>query len=665
MKKHNQGLKFAIVLLIGLLFSEMVTAMYLTESINFNCFFDVGNLYDIYSGNYRISRGQWFYDEGAKLIRIEGEEANCYLAVKSKQKNWNYLCLEIQRLSGEGQWQIQFLGQDGKLLYTQEPEIVDGRNILPMQEGEVYAINIVVRAPSSFSITGIQLREKLQNFEWSQVPWTYIRVLMSYFMMVFLIYAMVRYYRGTEYSVRRKWLWIEALQGFYIQILEHLGEVFQAVPAKGKPGLRKFLFLASMLNVYFTLKWWGSGDILLRRRQVMVLAGCLILIALLSWEGKKKRVSWGNPLASAWGVLWLMAMASTFVVEKGAGNAGIFMFLAMGPFYMAWNSMKRPEFLIRDFLTVMRWFYWAGSVFCIFFRAYMPGIRYTGLFTNTNYFSGYLATMNIAFLVCLDENLGKKKLKNRELVENVLGLVTIWGFLQMTESLTSTAAYIMEWIVFLWKQFPNEKRAVYWRNLKKVLAVSFCCVVIVGLFGRWCLTNVPKMWELKFENEEYQPMTGQGSLSLVVEASEQQNDTNISDRLLQKLSTGEWDTLFTGRVEVWKAFIRNWNLFGHYSNQEVFDGRYMHAHNIILQMMNDYGIFIAVPYVVMLYYSVKYGIKAIFHRERMNLFFLLATVNYIVQGLAENIATPYALISWLAYYIALGGLFPQPEEAGM
>ena len=160
-------------------------------------------------------------------------------------------------------------------------------------------------------------------------------------------------------------------------------------------------------------------------------------------------------------------------------------------------------------------------------------------------------------------------------------------------------------------------------------------------------------------------MTGQGSLSLVVEASEQQNDTNISDRLLQKLSTGEWDTLFTGRVEVWKAFIRNWNLFGHYSNQEVFDGRYMHAHNIILQMMNDYGIFIAVPYVVMLYYSVKYGIKAIFHRERMNLFFLLATVNYIVQGLAENIATPYALISWLAYYIALGGLFPQPEEAGM
>ena len=95
MKKHNQGLKFAIVLLIGLLFSEMVTAMYLTESINFNCFFDVGNLYDIYSGNYRISRGQWFYDEGAKLIRIEGEEANCYLAVKSKQKNWKLLMGEI------------------------------------------------------------------------------------------------------------------------------------------------------------------------------------------------------------------------------------------------------------------------------------------------------------------------------------------------------------------------------------------------------------------------------------------------------------------------------------------------------------------------------------------------------------------------------------------
>ena len=43
----------------------------------------------------------------------------------------------------------------------------------------------------------------------------------------------------------------------------------------------------------------------------------------------------------------------------------------------------------------------------------------------------------------------------------------------------------------------------------------------------------------------------------------------------------------------------------------------------------------------------------------MNLFFLLSTVNYIVQGLAEDVATPYLYISWLTYYIALGGMFHQ------
>lgn len=662
-KNSNWSLKFAIVLMIGLLFSEMVTAMYLTESINLDCFYNVGNLHEVYSEYYRKPGIQWFYDSDTKRIWTEGENASCYIDVKSGQKSWNYLCLEIEDLSGNGQWQIQFLDQDNNLLYVLDQEIHDGSNILQLQEGEIYAINIVVKDPSSFSIKRIQFRERLQNIEWNQAPWIYVRVLVFYFLIIFLFYGLVRYYRGTKYPVHKKGIWIETLQKFYTRIWESAGKLFQGIPQMGKPGLRKLLFLASLLTVYFTLIRLGRG-ILIQRRQVALLAVCLILIALLSWEGTKKAVDWRNPLVSAWVVLWLMAIVSEFVVEKKVENAGIFMLGVMAPFYIAWNSMKKPERLIRDFLTALRWFYWGGSVFCLFFRAFEPGIRYSGIYGNMNFFAGYLATANIAFLVCLDENLGRKKLKNHVLVENVLGLVTIWGFLQLTESITSLAAYIVEWVVFFWKQFPNEKQAVYWKNLRKVLAVSICCVAIVGIFGKWCLSNVPKIWEIEFEGEEYQPVTGRSSLTLVAEASEQGSDTSTSNRLLQKLNTGEWDTLFTGRVAVWKAYIRNWNLFGHYGNQEVLNGNTMHAHNIFLQMMNDYGVFIAVPYLIVLYYSLKYGIMAVFHKRKagMSLFCLLATVNYIVQGVAENVATPYVYISWLTYYIALGGMFSQPEE---
>ena len=146
--------------------------------------------------------------------------------------------------------------------------------------------------------------------------------------------------------------------------------------------------------------------------------------------------------------------------------------------------------------------------------------------------------------------------------------------------------------------------------------------------------------------------------SLKAEAAD---NTGVSRRVLDKIISGEWDFLFTGRTIVWKSYIRNWNLLGHSGYQECIDGKRMHAHNAVLQMVNNYGIFIVIPYVIMLYYSLKYGIKAVFHKKRvrMNLFFVLSSANYIVQGLAEDIATPYTLISWLMFYIALGGMFHQ------
>ena len=46
----------------------------------------------------------------------------------------------------------------------------------------------------------------------------------------------------------------------------------------------------------------------------------------------------------------------------------------------------------------------------------------------------------------------------------------------------------------------------------------------------------------------------------------------------------------------------------------------------------------------------------------MSLFFLLVTVNYILQGFAEDLATPFFYISWLTFFIALGGIANQPVK---
>ncbi len=657
----NRSLKFAILLITGILLSWMLTAMYLTESVNWQCFYDVGNIYGISQLYYSQPGFQWVYDDEEKIIRTEGEDASCYFHVNSSQKNWNFLYLTIGDLNGNSQWRIEFYDQHDELLFTKSMDVHNGRNSLQLQEGEIYGIKIVVSAPSSFSIKRIQFREKEQNFEWSQAMWTFIRVLISYVLAVFIIYRFLRYYKRVKQPEPRKGIWAVIMQKMYASMLGDFGELFRGISQPAKSGLRKLLFLIILLTPYITLIAFNSTLIIVRR-EILLLAVCLLLISILCWERGRQRVDWRNPLVYSWMTLWLMVLVSDFVLGRTIQSAGILMMGAMAPLYMAWNCMRRPERLTRDFLAALRYLYWAGSVYCLFFRPYEPGYRYTGIYGNSNLFASYLVTVNIAFLASLSEHLGREKLKNRVLAENVLGLVTIWGFLKMTESVTALVAYVMEWTVFLWGQFPVEKRKSYQRNLRKGLAMSLVCIVIVGVSGKWCLSNVPKIWEVEFKEQEHQPLTGESTLSLVAEAAGQNAyASGLSERLREKITSGEWYDLFAGRDEIWKNYIRNWNLFGHYGNIESLDGKTMHAHNALLQMMNDYGIFIAVPFLLMLYYSLKYGIKAVFVKKKFGLFFLLAAVNYIVQGLAEN--TPYLSYSWLTYYFALGGLFSQPGDA--
>ena len=605
----NRNLKFCVLLMIGIIFSGIVTVMYLTESINLDCFYDVGDMYDISSSYYKSSQENWLYDYEKELTVTQTENASCYFRFDDNQKNWNYLSLEIKNLSDNTRAEIEFLGENDELLYASDFELKNGRTVLPLQKGDIYAINVIVRNPVSFSIEKIQFREKMQNFEWRQAPGVFVMVLVYYFLVVLLIIYLLRY-SGRKKHLSSKNLWIEILQKNYICVLDQCGILFERFSSLRRSLLRRLTFFAGMVIVYFILIRGWYWKLLAQRKAVLLLACCVLLIAALSWERTDKAVRWKNPLVYAWTATWLMAIISEFVIEKDIKNIGIFMLGAMGPLYMVWGKMKKPERLIRDFLTALRWFYWISCIFCFFFRSFAPGIRYSGIYSNPNLFAGFLATANIAFLIFLDENLSKERLKWHILLENVLGLVTIWGFLRLTESVTSLAAYTLEWAVFMWKQFPTEKKTVYKKNLRNALAVSALSMLLVATVGKWGLGSVPDALgtDFLFQGEQIYSISGAPSLSLEVEAAEQ---IGISDRLLHKVTSGEWNALFGGRNGVWKEYVRNWNLLGHAGYQECFIGKKMHAHNALLQMIHYYGIFISVPYLIMLYYSLKYGIKII------------------------------------------------------
>lgn len=659
-KAGGLGLRLFVFLMTGMILSGIITVMFLTKSINLDKFYDVGAVYDVSDTDFELPGTNWYYNYEDELIVAQAKDASCNYRMKHGRKNWGYLYFYIENLSGETPARIDFLGEDSELLYSIDFTFQNGRSVLQLEDKDFYAYKVTVQDPVSFAIDGVQFREREYNIAWNQAPAVFAVALMCCFLLMLLTVMIFRRCRVGRPRSFGKNSWLMTWQKCYAYVLERCSVLFYGLSEREKSLLRWLFFLACMLLIHFSsLRGW-TVNIASQKRVVLTLGVLILCIAFLSWEWRNKIPDWHNPLVFAWYAVWFLCIVSDFVVPKSLRYLGIFMLFAVGPFYLAWNSMKRPERLIREFLSALRWFYWGACIFCLFFSPLIPGYRYIGMYRNTNAFAGFLVTANVAFLTSLDDNLGTEKLKKRVLVENVFGLVTIWGFLMLTESITSLTAYAVEWMIFLWKQFPAEKKKSYHKNLRGVLLWTVISSVIVMTVGRWGITYVPSMigTSSTIEESEIQLATGISPFSLKVEAS---GNNGVSKRVLEKITSGEWYSLFTGRTIVWKAYIRNWNLFGHSGYQECIDGKRMHAHNAVLQMINNYGIFIVIPYLIMLYYSLKYGIMAVFHKKRirMNLFFVLASANYVVQGLAEDIATPYAFLSWLMFYIALGGIFHQ------
>lgn len=656
---NSTGLRIYVFLMMGIILSGIVTVMCLTKSINLENFYDVGAVYDVSDTEFELPGTNWNYDYEKKLIITQAENAYCTYNVKHSRKNWGFLYLSIRDLNGNTPAKIDFLGVDGEVLYTSSFELREGSSILQLQEDAVYSFRFIVQNPVSFAIQGMQFREREENIAWGQAPAVFATAFLCCFLVMALVLILMRRRRGRGRSSEGN-PWLMTLQKCYAHLLERCNILVYDLTEREKSMLRRVLFLAALLLLYFSYRRGWNGNLLTQRRMVMALGVCFVCIAVLSWEHTNRAINWCNPLVGSWFAICLMCIISDFVVIKNVRNIGIFMLCAMGPFYMAWSSMKKPERLIYDLMVSFRWFYWGACFFCLFFRPLVPGVRYRGIYMNPNLFAGFLVAINIVYLTWLDENLAREKLKKHVLLENVFGLVTIWGFLQLTESLTSLAAYVMEWVMFLWKQFPTEKKKVYYQNLRRVLVLSVVSMVLVMTLGRWGISNVPGMigTDLAFQGDRHYAAVGISLFSLKVEAAE---NTGLSERIIQKITSGEWYALFTGRTVVWKAYIRNWNLFGHAGNLESLNGLRTHAHNAVLQMINNYGIFIVIPYVILLYYSVKYGIMAVLHknRRRLSLFFLLVSVSYVVLGLAEDMGTPYSYVNWLLFFIALGGMFNQ------
>lgn len=662
------SIKTSMCFLFGLISCVILTVMYLAQSINIECFYDVGDIYNVRKLAYAYAGNNWLCDSTTEEINITEDIANKMFAVEVQKKHWNYLYLDLENLPKETVWEVQVLNQAFEAAGTIQQEMRNGINILELPEQEVYGINFVVSGEKglTFSLKKIQFRERIKMFGLEEFFPAFAVISFLFLLGCFFvrgIWRKRRISRGT-----RAGQWIGDAQKFYAYLLAKGSKVQDLFTPYLIPKARACLFFLCFLLIYLMVAYRWRWKFAAQNQMVLLIGICILLIGFLSWEGKKPFAYWKNPLVAAWFALWLFCMVSEFFVEKTFRNIGIFMLLSVTPFYFSWNQMENPTELIRDLKRALGCFYWASCIFCIVCRPLTAGVRYMGSFNNPNTFAGFLATANLVFLDNLGQGFQKfpngQKKKKLQLINGTAGVASIFFFLQLTQSVTGIAVFVLECMIFLLRLFLNRKQGGHGKCLLKLVGAALLSSVLIFTLGRWCLVNVANLLHtvVHLPGDFYQIAGNKGFFTFAAYAAN--DELPVLNRIVQKLSGNNYTVLLSGRDVVWDVYVRQLNLLGHEKWMEIWEGR-MHAHNNLLQMMYDYGVFVALPYLATVYYSLRYSLENFFQNQEFSLFVFGAVVNYHVAGIAEDVSSPYAFASWLVYYLVIGSLFIKQADKKM
>ena len=103
------------------------------------------------------------------------------------------------------------------------------------------------------------------------------------------------------------------------------------------------------------------------------------------------------------------------------------------------------------------------------------------------------------------------------------------------------------------------------------------------------------------------------------------------------------------------------NLFGNYFRIET-SGASNYAHNEILQHLYNYGIFILVPYTLMLFYIIKYAWS--YGRRQGKIWVLVwcTFISWFLMGMIDVTELQFRLITWLVPGMLVGILFEETNE---
>ncbi len=661
MKK--KGYKICAILLTGIVFSLALTAMIISGSKSVNPFYNVGAVSEIRETVYRndVSQEYGSQDSSGRFV-LEGGRYELSFQALGNTNEWNYLCVWIQDLTTDTvHWDITYESADGSVIsdvYSQD--LTNGVNLVLADKNgfDMVRAQITGDKGTSFSVTNMQLRENPPVFTWGKAT--------VIFLFAFAVYcclaAVVRIILKKLNIHCNPYCWIDILQDIYILVAEQMRKAVAFIPQSGKirnycrTGLFLLIFLYSVYVEIAGTYYTGF------KYHLFIYTVLLLVLAALTVESKLKKKNWNNPMVWSWLVLWLMVCISDFIVLKYLRFMGYVMIFGVGFLIFIWNNMKRPSKFTADFVRAVHWFFAVITVFCILCRPENDAYRYSGFTDNPSIFALYIGTCWAVVLGEIDSRIQAGE-KLRKIIPYIGEGCLVFSFCWKSQS--AGPLICMAGMAFLWlfKMVRRTRKKMTRKNLIAVIISAAVLILPVHAGLTWGLTNIPQAagTAITYEGETTALRLNTIPVAYAAEADGSEQES----RLAQKFSSPTLSRILSGRDYYYRTYLRDMNLSGHRAYPKMYGHRRL-PHNAVIGIAHRYGVFAAVPYVLMLTAVIAGTIRYGRRKQKYSGVPFYICLSTIVVAMADNVEQPFIWLPWFGLYIMMGCTFTDnfAENAG-
>ncbi len=660
-RRVSRGLfRLAAYGLFGVIFALSVTAMLLSGHINFQRFYDVGEICDVREVGGAGVAGLSYSGETNSYQVLDDVASKAYY-IQSRENCWNYFYIKIDVLNAP-ELNVTFLGCDaaGAERFRADYALKDGDNYLAIggQAFEQCRLAIERQKGTEFRIYKLRFFEK-EIAVWGKKAWLIAAAVWVCFMAV-----------GLLLSRKRRVPFVGALDAFidlWQEIFCICGrgaiDIGKKCSEKGRRLIRVTLFLLFIWGSYY----FFITDIYKQNKNLVYLFGGAVSVALavFCFDKRPKKLPWHSRLVYLWVMVWGISIVSDVIVGKKNGEyLGIAMLLPVSFLFFAWHNMDRPKRLLEDFMDAIEISAWIRILHGFVFLPYGIDPRYGGIDQNPGILAMFLILSIVMFIAKVDQHthLRRPRLKClRYLIGIGITLQLIWH----TQSIIGIGALAALGILYFGRFVLRQKMAP--GKKKHFVVLGYAIVIGLSFVGanRIMSRNSDLQEEAAVVAERQmaplQELIQEWHLfSEPVYAKSKIGESRVYEKLFRSTSM---ESLTSARNLYWAEYLRSMNLFGNKKEPFFWQSKHL-GHNAPLSMGNWYGVLVIAPYLLLFAVALRCAYSKIhLHGDNSAAIFALGCIfGGICVSMGDNVEQPFLIHLWIALYLCIGFQFPSMRE---